>query len=354
MIRMRTTPPPGVQTPTSLRAASGAIGRIKAETAVVYDSDVSNALQMESRAEPAERGEGSRGGVDMDIDVVPDRVRCGDGHVAVVAVVVVVGGLDPTGGAGVVRDYLTARALGAEARIVTSALTEQSTDLATHLAAHRGVIAVEPRDAASLERSLRIALERAPVGGLTVKVGMLPGRAQSDAVVTALRGFTGAVVVDPVLSSSSGGRLFEDAPSSLGPLLARATLVTPNIPEAQALSGMGIATLEEAVAAGRRLVADGLQAVLLKGGHLAGALATDVLLTRTGESEVAQVTEVRFGAPRAPVGKVRGTGCALGTAIAVELSRGAPLAEAIGRAKAWLTRALAATVEIGGERHFGP
>jgi hydroxymethylpyrimidine/phosphomethylpyrimidine kinase len=261
----------------------------------------------------------------------------------------------------VVRDYLTARALGAEARIVTSALTEQSphlpTNLAPHLAAHRGVIAIEPRDAASLERSLRIALERDAIGALTVKVGMLPGRAQSDAVVTALRGFAGAVVVDPVLSSSSGGRLFDGAPSSLGPLLARATLVTPNIPEAEALSGVGIATLEEAIAAGRRLVADGLQAVLLKGGHLAGALATDVLLTRTGESEVAQetqVTEIRFDVPRAPVGKVRGTGCALGTAIAVELSRGAPLVEAIRRAKAWLTRALAATVEIGGERHFGP
>lgn len=308
---------------------------------MVYDSDVSNALQMGSRGEPAERGEDSREDIDMDIDmdVEPDRVRCGDGRV----VVVVVGGLDPTGGAGVVRDYLTARALGAEARMVTSALTEQS--------AHRGVIAIEPRDAASLERSLCIALERAPIGAVAVKVGMLPGRTQSDAVVKALRGFTGAVVVDPVLSSSSGGRLFEGEPSSLGPLLARATLVTPNIPEAEAMSGMGIATLEEAVEAGRRLVADGLQAVLLKGGHLAGSLATDVLLMRTARSNVA---EVRFGEPRAPVGKVRGTGCALGTAIAVELSRGAPLVEAIRRAKAWLTGALAATIEVGGERHFGP
>jgi hydroxymethylpyrimidine/phosphomethylpyrimidine kinase len=307
------------------------MARPTAATVVTYDSDVSNMLQM------APEGGSARGS-----DDVPRVVA------RVIAKVVAIGGLDPTGGAGLVRDYLTACALGAEPRLVASAFTEQSP--------RRGVVAVEPRDPASLERSVRLALDlvaeaderaRQPPA-VSVKIGMVPERAHIQAILGGLRGFAGPVVFDPVVSSSSGGRLFLDELSSLRPLLKRATLVTPNAPEAARLAGTPVVSLADAVEAGRRLRLElGLQAVLVKGGHLSEATATDVLLSPTGE-------EIRFEAPRLEVGKVRGTGCALATAIAVELARGRELAVAIRHAKAWLTGALGSSVVIGDERHLGP
>jgi hydroxymethylpyrimidine/phosphomethylpyrimidine kinase len=266
--------------------------------------------------------------------------------------VVAIGGLDPTGGAGLVRDYLTARALGAEIRLVASAFTEQSP--------RRGVVAVEPRDPACLEQSVRLALEliaeadeRARrTAAVSVKIGMVPGRAQVEAILAGLRDFEGPVIVDPVVASSSGGLLFLDEPSSLRPLLMRATLLTPNALEAARLAEMPVASLADAVEAGRSLrIGLGLPAVLVKGGHLSDATATDVLL---GPSTFETTEQLRFEAPRLAVGKVRGTGCALATAIAVELARGRELVVAIRHAKAWLTEALRTSVVLGDERHLGP
>jgi hydroxymethylpyrimidine/phosphomethylpyrimidine kinase len=91
--------------------------------------------------------------------------------------------------------------------------------------------------------------------------------------------------------------------------------------------------------------------VLVKGGHLSEATATDVLL---GPSAIEEMKPVRFEAPRLAVGEVRGTGCALATAIAVELARGRELVVAIRQAKAWLTEALGNSVVVGDERHLGP
>jgi hydroxymethylpyrimidine/phosphomethylpyrimidine kinase len=319
------------------------MARPTAATVVTYDSDVSNTLQMDPGGEPA------RGSVEL-----PPVVA------RVIARVIAIGGLDPTGGAGLVRDYLTARALGAEIRLVASAFTEQSL--------RRGVVAVEPRDPAALVQSVRLALElvgeadeSAPrPAAVSVKIGMVPGRAQVEAILDGLRGFAGPVIVDPVVASSSGGRLFLDELSSLRPLLIRATLVTPNTPEAARLSGMPVASLCDAVEAGRRLQLElGLQAVLIKGGHLSDATATDVFLGPPGdESRAAKPAEpqldqpLRFEAPRLAIGKVRGTGCALATAIAVELARGHELPVAIRHAKAWLTKALTTSVMVGDERHL--
>lgn len=260
--------------------------------------------------------------------------------------VLAVGGFDPTGGAGLVRDFITGVALGAEVRMVPSALTEQSST---------GVTAIEPRGPVELESAvvtaLRIFAEVDAGARVAVKVGMLPGRAAVDALVRGLARFEGPVVVDPVLASSSGGRLFQEAASHLLPLVRRATVVTPNAPELAALTAERVVDLESAVLAGRALLAYGARAILVKGGHLEGEDATDALLTRAADGAVAVEY---FRRPRLGGGEVRGTGCALGTAIAVGLAEGLQLGEAVAMARDWLGRAMESAVRVGPDRHLGP
>jgi hydroxymethylpyrimidine/phosphomethylpyrimidine kinase len=244
-----------------------------------------------------------------------------------------VGGLDPGGGAGLIRDVLTARARGADSMAVGTAWTDQGD----------GVHRVEPR----ASEAVREALARAVAGGPgAVKLGMMPDAAGASALLVGLGGYTGPVVLDPVLRSSRAGVLFRGDPSDLLPLARRATLVTPNAGEAEALTGRRVASLDEAAAAGRALVELGAAAVLVKGGHLgaAGDPATDTLVTAAGAR--------RFAHARATGGDVRGTGCALATAIAVELARGRGLDAAVEAATEWLAAAIAHAVAVGDERHL--
>ncbi|MES1204836.1 MAG: PfkB family carbohydrate kinase [Pseudomonadota bacterium] len=248
--------------------------------------------------------------------------------------IVAIGGFDPGGGAGVVRDFLTARAFGASVTLVPTAWTEQSP---------ASVQAIDARDPAACYRAVRGALDghAAPA----VKIGMLPDAAAAVAVGRALETFGGPIVLDPVLRASNGGALWSGDPSALLALAARVTLLTPNADEASILTGLPMETAADAVAAGRALCARGIGAVLVKGGHLGGTAATDTLVGPTG-------VRLFTGARRPGGAAVRGTGCALATAIAVGLARGLPLDEAITAAKAWLGDALAAAVDVGGERHL--
>jgi hydroxymethylpyrimidine/phosphomethylpyrimidine kinase len=249
--------------------------------------------------------------------------------------VVVAAGVDPGGGAGLLRDVATVRALGARAHAVGTAWTEQGD----------GVHRVEPRAPEAVRAALAEAL--ATLRPAAVKIGMAVGPATAAALVEALDGYTGPIVVDPVLATSRGGSLWSGAPRELFPLLRRATLVTPNAVEAGTLAGRSATTVAEAEAAARQLVElDALRAVLVKGGHLVvtdGAVV-DLLVT-------ASATE-RLSHPRIPGPSPRGTGCALATAIAVELGRGRPLDLAIRTAVDWLGRAITAAEMINGERHL--
>ena len=143
--------------------------------------------------------------------------------------------------------------------------------------------------------------------------------------------------------------MFRGEPGDLLALLRRATLVTPNAPEAALLGRLPVVDLAGAEAAARALGAAGLAAVLIKGGHLgpddADGPVTDVLLAG-GELH-------RLAHARVPGGNVRGTGCALAPAIAVHLGRGAALLDAVRAATAWLEGALAAASQVGDERHLG-
>jgi hydroxymethylpyrimidine/phosphomethylpyrimidine kinase len=250
--------------------------------------------------------------------------------------VVLVGGFDPSGGAGLLRDVATAAARGARAHAVGTAWTEQG----------EGVHRVEARAPAAVRDALAGAL--AALRPAAVKIGMAVGPATATAVIEGLGSYAGPVVFDPVLATSRGGALWDGEPDQLVPLLRRATLITPNAVEVGELAGHQVQTGGGAEAAARFLIdRHRLGAVLVKGGHIdeAEAAVTDVLVTPDGAR--------RWSRPRVAGPTPRGTGCALATAIAVELGRGAALPAAVQAAGDWLAAAIANAVETRGERHLG-
>jgi hydroxymethylpyrimidine/phosphomethylpyrimidine kinase len=238
--------------------------------------------------------------------------------------VLVVAGLDPTGGAGLVADLEALRAAGAEGWAVATALTAQGP---------RGARAFEPASEAMLLAQIDALLEGRERPG-AVKTGMLGTAALARALASRLGAAPLAkapLVVDPVLLASSGASLLDlggkAAADALFPLLARARLVTPNLPELAALTGDDVSTDAAAVRAARRLPA---RAVLVKGGHREGA-PVDLLV------EGRRV--VRFEGRRRP-GTARGTGCRLASATAGLLARGEGLEDAVSGAKRIVERYL--------------
>ncbi|MGC8519609.1 MAG: hydroxymethylpyrimidine/phosphomethylpyrimidine kinase [Steroidobacteraceae bacterium] len=236
--------------------------------------------------------------------------------------VLVIAGSDSSGGAGLVRDVHTLEILGADALCAVTAVTAQ-TD-----ARVLGVVAVPPEQ---VRAQIDAAFATRPIGA--VKIGMLLGRATLKVVADALaRAPAVPLVLDPVLRSSSGAVLLEDSGfewlrARLFPLSA---VVTPNLPEAAALCGepyeAGEPDTARVIDWGRRLLAQGARAVLIKGGHASGATAADLLL-RPG-AEPVWLTGSRFAVGR------RGTGCALASALAAALAAGADLETACRRARA--------------------
>ncbi len=228
--------------------------------------------------------------------------------------VLVVAGLDPSGGAGLAADLAALAAVGARGFPVAAALTAQGP---------RGARAFRPVAPAFVKAQVEALLDGATGRWRprAVKTGMLGTGRNAAALARLLAGGPLArvpLVVDPVLAASSGLSLLSarSARAALGPLLSRATLVTPNLPELATLTGLPVGTDEQAVAAARSL---GCRAVLVKGGHRAGA-PVDLLVTAR--------RVWRFEGRRRP-GAARGTGCRLASAIAGLLAQGASLPEAV-------------------------
>jgi len=238
--------------------------------------------------------------------------------------VLLVAGLDPSGGAGLAADLEALAAVGASGYPVAAALTAQGP---------RGAMAFEPVRPALLLAQIDALLAgaRGAERPRAVKTGMLGSGRNAAALADRLGRSDLArlpLVVDPVLAASSGLSLFRarDPANALRPLLERAALVTPNLPELAALSGMAVEGDDAAIAAARAL---GCRAVLVKGGHRRGA-PVDLLVRGRAVA--------RFAGRRLP--GARGTGCRLASAIAGLLARGASLEEAVRGAKSVVERYL--------------
>lgn len=248
-------------------------------------------------------------------------------------VMLTVAGSDPSGGAGIQADLKTASALGVYGATVITALTVQNT---------RGVTGIHAVPADFIAAQYRSVVDDLDV--LAVKIGMLGSVEVVQTVAKMLRERpVPAVVLDPVMVATSGDRLVsEEAVTAIRDLLLPlATVVTPNAPEAEVLTGRTVASLDELEAAGRALLELGPQYVLAKGGHLVGADSVDVLVSDSGVR--------RLSAPRVQTRNTHGTGCTLSSAIAAYLVRGESMADAVASAKAYLTRAIVA----GADREVG-
>ncbi len=239
----------------------------------------------------------------------------------------VIAGSDSSGGAGLQADIKTATALGAYAMTAITAVTAQDT---------RDIHAIHAIPASVVRE--QIAWTLADIGADAIKIGMLGSAEIVEAVAEVLAAGAHAIplVVDPVLASTGGTLLLhEDAIEAMkARLFPLATLLTPNIPEAELLSGQAIRAPEDIVSAAQRLQAAGAKAVLVKGGHGEGPNVIDVLVARDeGRPE-------RFESPRIDTPHTHGTGCTLATAIAVGLGQGLSLSDAVRRAHRFVQEAI--------------
>lgn len=248
-------------------------------------------------------------------------------------VVLTIAGLDPSGGAGIIADVRTCAAFGCFPVAAATALTFQNT---------QGVSGAAHQTAATVRAQVLPLIADFQIAA--IKTGMLPTGEVIAEVARLLREpalRAVAVVVDPVVRSSSGYALIADAALAAlkRELLPRAQLITPNIPEAELLTGHAPITDEASMrAAARVLRAMGVRAVLIKGGHLAGD-ALD-LLDDEGTIHL-------FRAARIVTTATHGTGCTLASAITACLARGLTLPEAVGAAKRFVTAALRHAPRLG-------
>jgi hydroxymethylpyrimidine/phosphomethylpyrimidine kinase len=241
-----------------------------------------------------------------------------------VTTVLVIAGTDSSGGAGLARDLRTLAELHTRAVCAVTAVTAQSDS---------GVLGIHVVPASMVRAQIDAAFATCPIDA--VKIGMLATADTVFAVAEALRRHaTVPVVLDPVLSSSSGTALLDaagrEALRTL--LLPRVTLLTPNLPEAAMLLGLEPATTEaQMLDQAHALQARGARAVLIKGGHASGREAADLLVSAQGTQ--------RFAVARMDA-SCRGTGCALASAVAASLGAGASLDVACTRAKDYVTALL--------------
>ncbi len=239
--------------------------------------------------------------------------------------VLIVAGSDSGGGAGIQADLKTVTALGAFGATAITALTAQNT---------RGVFGVFPVPPAFIAQQMGLVLE--DIGADVIKTGMLHSAEVIEVVADVHERLAKDVplVVDPVMVAKGGAQLLlpEARDALIGRLLPRAALITPNVPEAEVLSGQTIDGVSAMRRVAEKLLALGPAAVLLKGGHLEGPKVTDVLVTAEGERI--------FEDDRIETRSTHGTGCTLASAIAAGIAQVLGMEEAIARARRYLRLAI--------------
>jgi len=240
-----------------------------------------------------------------------------------------IAGSDPSGGAGIQADLKTFHQFGVYGEAAITLLTVQNT---------RGVTAIETLAADFVAAQIRAVVEDIPPHA--VKTGALGTRAIVEAVAYEIARFTCPVLMDPVMISKHGAPLLRsDASQSLITLLMPiATLVTPNLHEAAAITGRPVASLAQMEEAARAMIGMGAKAVLIKGGHLEGA-AIDLLFDGKEFHT--------YPGPRIETAHTHGTGCTYSAAITALMARGLSLTDALPRAKHYITEAIRSNPGLG-------
>ncbi|MDH3365696.1 MAG: bifunctional hydroxymethylpyrimidine kinase/phosphomethylpyrimidine kinase [Thermoplasmata archaeon] len=244
--------------------------------------------------------------------------------------ILTVAGSDPVAGAGIQADLKAIEALGMHACTVITCITAQNT---------KGVFSISPVSPEEVDRQLESVLTDVSVNA--VKTGMLFDAETVRVVSNRIRSLDVPVVVDPVMRATTGGSLHSKglADELRSQLLPLATLVTPNVHEVKALTGVSVKDPASVRRAARSLTRDGARAVLIKGGHMRGRNAIDYLFC---DGRMVEVSTPRVR------GDVHGTGCVLSSMIATYLSTGTELEQAVRASKAATFKAILSSERIGG------
>ena len=235
-----------------------------------------------------------------------------------------IAGSDPSGGAGIQADIKTITALGGYAASAITALTAQNTT---------GVFGIYDVSPDFITRQIELVLS--DIGADAIKTGMLHKAEVIETVAASLKNHAGIpLIVDPVMMAKGGASLLEAAAIEAlkTRLIPVAQLVTPNVPEAELLSGIYIPNVAGMIRAGQEILKLGAKAVLVKGGHLAGPKVTDILVTAQGEKS--------FESERINTKHTHGTGCTLASAIATGIAQKLPVDEAVRRARDYVWEAI--------------
>jgi hydroxymethylpyrimidine/phosphomethylpyrimidine kinase len=247
--------------------------------------------------------------------------------------VLIVAGSDSGGGAGIQADVKAVTVLGGYAATAITALTAQNT---------LGVLGIVPIDPDFVALQMQAVLS--DIGADAIKIGMLGSAKTAERVAATCRSHAATVplVLDPVMVAKGGASLLEpDAQRALvRELLPMAALVTPNVPEATALTGVVIEREADLERAAERLLLAGASAALVKGGHLAGEKVVDVLRTADGGA-------FRFESARLATRSTHGTGCTLASAIATGIAEGLTLADAVERGRRYVFEAIRSAPGLG-------
>ena len=251
--------------------------------------------------------------------------------------VLIIAGSDSGGGAGIQADIKTCAAFGAYAMTAVTAVTAQNT---------LGVHAVEMMPAKLVRAQIEACLS--DIGADVVKIGMLGTKAIIETVAEAVDELDAFVILDPVAVATSGDPLLED--DAMGALrdvlLPLADLVTPNVPEAELLTGFKITDVDDLTKAGDALLERGVYAALMKGGHLDSKSIVDVLVSAEGAN--------MMSGPRIRTRHTHGTGCTLASAVAANMALGMDLDEAVMRAREFVFEAIRTAPGFGSTKGHGP
>ena len=262
-------------------------------------------------------------------------------HLRRYPVVLSIAGSDSSGGAGIQADLKTFSALGVYGATAITAITAQNT------VGVNSQLAISPEMV--YNQIVAVVEDIAPSA---IKIGMLANKEVAIIVADALSRYNIPTILDPVMVSSSGHRLLSpDAQEVVKErLLPLSTLVTPNIPEMEALTAMSLTTAEEKLSAAQYLLSLGAQAVLLKGGHEEGDTKCDTLYELDGRN----ITQLHLSTPTVATKNIHGTGCTLSSAIAAFMARGLALREAVQEAKNYITEAILSGADVAIGNGFGP